>query len=247
MKRMFADLNLHLNQKDLGEPTRIIAKVKALGYDLVGVPFSNETSIADAQKFRASCSLFSLDLASRVNIRPRTSNELTHILRRVRREFELVCVICESKEVARQAAKDRRVDLLSFPSLDFRKRFFDRAEAELASNCLSAFEIDMKPIIVLDGASRIRFLANLRRETSIATEFHVPVILSSGASEPTLLRRPRELAALAALFGMNEDSALDAVSRNPINIVERNRDKLSFKFVAPGIRLVKEDKTNETR
>ena len=56
-----------------------------------------------------------LDLASRVDLRPRSQNELVGLLRRLRRRFEIICVLCESKEVARQAAKDRRVDLLNFP------------------------------------------------------------------------------------------------------------------------------------
>ena len=183
-----------------------------------------------------------IDLVSRVNLRPRTQNELTHQLRRLRRKFELICVICENKEVARQAAKDRRVDLLNFPALDFRKRFFDRAEAELSSKSLVALEIDMKPIIVLEGPARIRFLSNLRRETTVAREFGVPIIISSGVSDEMLLRKPRELAALASLFGLDEASALQAVSKNPVTIVKRNREKLSSRFVAPGIRLVKEGK-----
>ena len=55
-----------------------------------------------------------------------------------------------------------------------------------------------------------------------------------------LLRKPRELAAVGSLFGLNEVSALDAVSANPVAIVRRNREKLSRGFVAPGIRVVKE-------
>ena len=136
-------------------------------------------------------------------------------LRRLRRKFEVVCVYCENKEVARQAAKDRRVDLLNFPSLDFRRRFFDRAEAELASSSLAALEIDVKPLLVLEGPARIRLLSSLRREAAIAKEFHVPIVVSSGVSAEMLLRKPREMAALAFLFGLDEASALEAVSRNP--------------------------------
>jgi RNase P/RNase MRP subunit p30 len=80
----------------------------------------------------------------------------------------------------------------------------------------------------------------LRREAAIAKEFHVPIVVSSGVSEERLLRRPREMAALTFLFGLDEVSALKAVSQNPVAIVKRNREKLSSKFVAPGIRVIKE-------
>ena len=85
--------------------------------------------------------------------------------------------------MARQAAKDRRVDLLNFPSLDYHKRFFDRAEAELASGSLTALEVDVKPLLVLEGPSRVRLLMSLRREVAIAREFHVPIVVSSGMAE----------------------------------------------------------------
>jgi ribonuclease P/MRP protein subunit RPP1 len=124
--------------------------------------------------------------------------------------------------------------------LDYRGRFFDWAEAELASSSLAGLEVDVKPLLVLEGPARVRLLSCMRREVSIAREFHVPIVVSSGASKAMLLRKPRETAALASLFGLDEIAALDAVSTNASAIVMRNREKLSRGFVAPGIRVVKE-------
>jgi RNase P/RNase MRP subunit p30 len=177
-----------------------------------------------------------------VDLKPKTPKELVGYLRRVRRKFELVAVVCESKNIARQAAKDHRVDLLNFPSHDPRKRFFDIAEAELASNASAALEIDAKPILTLEGPARIRLLSSLRREAALAKDFRVPIVVSSGASNELLIRKPRELASLAQLFDLDIASAIDAVSRNPTAIVRRNRDKLSPNFVAPGIRIVRRGK-----
>jgi RNase P/RNase MRP subunit p30 len=74
----------------------------------------------------------------------------------------------------------------------------------------------------------------------VSGKFGVPVVVSSGVSAGLLLRKPREMAALGFLFGLGEVAGLEAVSRNPVGIVERNREKLSGGFVAPGIRVVKE-------
>jgi RNase P/RNase MRP subunit p30 len=242
MKRAFADLHLRLNMKDHTATLRIINKAATLGYSLIAVPLTPEKPASEIAKLRAICNEAKIDFASRIDLRPRTHNELMHQLRRLRRKFEVICVACENKMVARQAAKDRRVDLLNFPSLDFRKRYFDEAEAELASNSLTAFEIDVKPLLLLEGPTRTRLLSNIRREATIAGEFHVPIILSSGVSEERLLRKPLEMAALAFLFSLERISASDAVSQNPYAIVERNREKLGSKFVAPGVRVIKEGK-----
>jgi len=180
-----------------------------------------------------------IDLATRVDLAPMNRDELLASLRRLRRRFELVGVLCSNKGVARVAARDRRVDLLSFP-LDLRKRFFDDAEAELASGSNCALEIDLMPLIRLELDKRVRLLRRIREEVALAREESIPVVISSGATEPILMRKPRELAYLASeLFDLGLGEALDALSRRPVEMVERNRAKLGPDFIAPGIRLIR--------
>lgn len=239
MKRVFADLHLHPNTKDSEQVRHMTRKAYELGHRLIAISLPPNLPSEKIQQIQNICREAEVDFASRVDLKPRTSRELIRSLRRFRRKFEIIAVACESKPVARQAAKDRRVDLLSFPSLDFRRRFFDRAEAELASNALASLEIDIEPLLTLAGQARIRLLSSLRKETAIAQDFHVPIVISSGVSSEFLMRKPRGLAALASLFDLDEASALEAVSKNPVAIVKRNREKLDSRFVAPGIRVVR--------
>jgi RNase P/RNase MRP subunit p30 len=242
MKRIYADLHLRLNSKDPEHVSEIIRNASRLGYRLIALTFPSNLAEEEAQRLVDISKKAKIDLASRVDLKPRTPRELIYSLRKFRRNFEIVAVVCESKNVARQAAKDRRVDLLNFSSLDFRSRFFDKAEAELASKGLASLEIDLKPLLTLEGLARIRLLSNLRREVATAKDFHVPIVVSSGVSDRMLMRKPRELAALASLFDLDETLAMEAVSKNPVMIVKRNRDKLSSRFVAPGIRIVRRGK-----
>jgi ribonuclease P/MRP protein subunit RPP1 len=238
MKRVFADLHLRVNGKDLTQTKKLIQKAAELGYKLVATQLAAETKPEEIGQLKTVCADMGLDFSSRVDLRPRSQDELLSLLRKLRRKFEVICVLCENKEVARQAAKDRRVDLLNFPLLDYRCRFFDRAEAELASCGNAGFEVDAKPLLVLEGPGRVRFLSCLRREIAVAIEFHLPIVVSSGVSELILLRKPREIALLCSLFGLEGDAGLDAVSVNPAAMVERNRGKLGVGFVAPGIRVI---------
>jgi len=86
---------------------------------------------------------------------------------------------------------------------------------------------------------RIRLISSLRREVAIAKSFRVPVVISSGATNDYLLRRPHDYSALAMLFDMDSSLAFSALSEVPLSIVERNRLKLSPDFVAPGLRVVR--------
>ncbi len=242
VKRSFADLHLRINLKDQEVTQRLVTKAASLGYAQISLASTSRLSDEEYAKLKAMCRRACVDFVSRVDFHPRSEVELTRFLRRFRREFEVICISCDNKEVARQAAKDRRVDLLNFSSLDYHKRFFDRAEAELASGCLASLEVDIKPLLILEGPPRVRLLTSLRREVALAFEFHVPLVLSSGVGEERFIRSPRDMASLGYLIGLDEASALDAVSTNPSTIVSRNREKLGSDFVAPGIKVIREGK-----
>ena len=236
--RRYVDLHLRTPIKNLDQVERMVRKSSELGYRLVGILLPPHVTRDQINQLQHICNDAKIDLVTRVNFSPKTPRELLHDLRRFRRKFEIISVTCTSKGVARQAAKDRRVDLLHFPATDLRKRFFDHAEAELASKALSSLEIEMAPLLLLTGFSRIRLLSRLRREVAIAERFKVPVTISSGATKEYLIRGPHDYAALTTLFDMSMQSALRALSENPLAIVERNREKLSPDYVAPGIRVV---------
>ena len=236
--RRFIDLHLRAPIKDLDQVERMVRKSSELGYRLVGILLPPNIMRDQISQLQHICNDAKIDLVTRVNFSPKTSGELLHDLRRFRRKFEVISVTCTSKGVARQAAKDRRVDLLHFPATDLHERFFDDAEAELASKALSSLEIEMAPLLSLTGFSRTRLLSRLRRELEIAEKFKVPVIISSGATNEYLMRGPHDYAALTTLFDLSVSSALGALSENPLAIVERNREKLSPNHIAPGIRVV---------
>jgi len=236
--RKFVDLHLYLKE-GVDQSKEILSKAAELGYHFVGVAPPPNAKQEEIQYLWNLSKAEGLDLITRVDLTPKKPKELLLDLRRLRRRFEVICVHCTSKAIARQAAKDRRVDLLSFSPTDPRRRFFDSAEAELASKSLAALEIDMAPLLILTGFKRIYLLSHLKREVFIAKKFGVPIVLSSGASENYLMRNPRDYAALTYLFGMNQESALCSISDEPLRIIERNRKKLSANYVAPGVYIVR--------
>jgi RNase P/RNase MRP subunit p30 len=239
MKKAYADLHLLPNPRDLEQVSRIANRASRLGYTIIGVTFPQNFPREEIQKIKGMCQEIKVDIVSRVDLKPRNPKELIRDLRSLRRKFELIAVLCESKSVARQAAKDRRVDLLNFPSTDFRKRFFDKAEAELASSALASLEIDVRLLLTLEGLARVRLIHNLRREAMIAQKYDIPIVISSGVADERLMRKPREQASLAFLFDLDEATAIKAVSKNATAIVKRNREKLSPSFVAPGIKVIR--------
>ena len=236
--RKYVDLRLMACQ-NCEIRSELIRKARILGYKRIATPISENCTEKDRENLHQLCKDTGLEFISRIDLTPSNTNELINSLRRLRRKYEIIAVNCQSKKIARQAAKDRRVDLLHFPP-DPRKRFFDEAEAELASKSLSALEIEMTPIIALSGRARVNLISKVREELELAEKFQIPVVISSGAGHPLLLRGPREYIAIAeSLLDLEREKAQDAISTTPNTIIERNREKLSPNFVAPGIKIVR--------
>ena len=232
--RRFVDLNI----RDPGEPrilTEMLGLASKLGFK--GIALASERSAPQILVDEAKT--LGIDIASRIDLRPRNTNELSKDLRRFRRKFEIVAVHCENKAVSRQAAKDHRVDILTYNPLKTGRRRvgFDRQGASLASMSNCAYEVSISDLLE-SSSERARVLVNLKRDIRNATNEGVPVVVSSGAWAPLLMREPRGLASITSLLGLSEDQGLDAVSETPRRILARNREKLGPGFVSPGVKEV---------
>jgi len=235
----FCDLHLCASVMDLEHAKRMIAKSSELGYGQIAVPLSANVKEEVVKALQQMSQRSGLDFVTRLDLAPRNPGELLSGLRRFRRRFEVVSVLCGSKLVAGQAAKDRRVDLLSFSSVGAKRRYFGFAEAELASGSSAALEIEMAQILKVEGPARVGLLSSLRREVSISKSYGVPLVISSGATDTLFLRRPQDYASLASLFGLDFSLALKSLSETPVGLVEKNRSKQRPSYLLPGVRIVK--------
>ena len=96
-------IDLHLKPPEGIESLEAMLELASrLGFEGVGVVAGRTSSQTD----RRSASARSLDVVGRVDLMPKDSWELTTLLRRLRRRYEVIAVECHSKSVARQAAKD---------------------------------------------------------------------------------------------------------------------------------------------
>jgi len=237
--RRFTDLHLRFPKNGLNELEEMLTLSSDLGYSTVAVAF-NQNMKEEIKQTRTICLDLGIDLVTRINMEPNTTGELLRAVTGLRHRFEIIAVKCSTRGVARQAAKDRRVDLLNFPTEPAQREglYFDRHEAALASGSLSALEINASTIIGAKASHRARLLATMRREVMEARRFKVALVLSTGAENLHGVKTPRDLASFLTLIDIDWESALDTVSSEPLKIVERNRQKLRKDYLSPGVRIV---------
>lgn len=228
--------DLHLRLEDLSEGNLIEAArlLNEFGFKVVGLTFPVDADAVKVKRAKEIFKGFNVDLAPRVDLRPKSREELLRLVRKLRRKFEVVGVECSSSQVAAVAARDRRVDIIYFPLTNLKVRF----KHTIAHVSTSALEINLVELISLKPRSSI--IERIANEASIARKNGIPIVISTGAAELLSIRAPREMAACGLLFNLKFSEALDSVSKIPVAIIERNRDKLSPSYVAEGIRVVKD-------
>lgn len=174
-------------------------------------------------------------VVSRINLTPQNVQDLHESLKKVRRNYHIISVLCLSKKVAEQAARDSRVDILKYIRKSRNKVFFNKHHAALARESRAYYEIDANSIIKTDTDHLPNLLRLLKKEHQIAQKYDVSTLLSSGASSVHELREPRALAALMSFLDVQEEEALDMISSNPSTLIQRNLLKMDTDYLSPGV------------
>jgi len=215
--KKFTDLNTNLENPEL------IAYISQLGF----------SRIAYKKKIEKNKKI---DIVSSLNIKPKNIGSLLKEVKTNRRKYEFISVTCTSKKVARKAGRDHRIDGIKFP-IDSLVNF-DYHQANLMKKSGSALMIDIVYLLEMNSFKLENNIQSLHKQVRIAEKQDIPVILSSGAYEKYQLRTPRGIIALASLIQIDEDSATDMLTEIPNTIIDRNRSKLSDKYVSSGVWLV---------
>lgn len=231
MKR-YADLHLSPSLDDAANARSMADIFSDLDILLVGlvVPPDRLTSTPPAlNAFTAA----GLDVAKRLDLKPKSREELLRSLRRFRSKYEIIAVDCSIQSVSRVAVRDRRVDIVQFPK-DGSGGGFRR---NLASTCRAALEFNMSDLSCAPGFEAR--LHRLSREIQVAAETSTSVIGSTNASTPLELRGPRDVAALLHALGLPLEAALRGISEIPLEIVKKNRLRMKAPELEEGVKIVK--------
>lgn len=210
--RQFTDLHLRPQSQEAAKQMADLAR--ALGFKQVAFTTPGLKAGEDG----------GLKTVTRIDLDAAKKGDLVDALRRSRRRYDIVAVRCLSKEVARHAARDHRVDILLFPEDPSMRRlnWLDVHEAELAEGTGCAYEVNASEMLGAGPARLAKVISQIKRDLFNAVRHDIPVVLSSGASSPLTMREPRALAALAGLLDVDESYATEMITTNPSALIERS-------------------------
>lgn len=230
--RRFVDLCLNPPLNDPKVIEEISKFSKLIEFNLVGIVFDERSSENQISRIIEPFKTLGIDVVKRIDLAPKSRLELLQDLRKFRGKYEILSVNCLNTQVSVVASRDRRVDIVS---IGYRISMFNIRKM---INRIVNKPLEIKLSEILNPPNPRKFvLRRLHEEIFTAKKNKVPVIISSGAKNHLMLRSPRDMAAVGMLLGLESDDALDSVSKIPYSIVERNREKLSSKWIAEGVQI----------
>jgi ribonuclease P/MRP protein subunit RPP1 len=212
----FYDFNIH---PDSNSVTELAFEAKRYGY--CGIAVVN-SAMANEEKLPAD---FSIYRCIEISGKP---SKLREEIKKYKDSEAILTVTGGDEELNRAALETEGLDILMQPAQ------FNNVLAKAASDNSVAIGFNVGLLIRLRGEARVRELMIMRENLKHARKYELSMILTSNASSIHDIRSPREMAAVAGLFGMSKEEAVDAMSAAPLEILRRKKPD----YIQEGIELL---------
>ncbi len=230
MLHNYYDLCVHASSEGDSDCKQMMAMAHHLGYS--GICISNHSDTEDCE-----CELSgnSLSACTGIELRVSKPSKLHGLIGKCRTEKDLVVVHGGTESINRAAVENSNVDILNHP-FTAKDSGMNHVLAKAAAENKVALAFNVDILIKLKGGKRVFALSNFRNNLQLARKYGVPMLLTTNAMSVFDLRAPREVIALAGLFGMTLEEANIALSEVPAGIISRNRRLANS--VCDGVRVI---------
>ncbi len=233
MVEAYYDLCIRFIPDDEASIERFTSLAKHFGFVGAGI-----TEVAN--KRSTPCKYFNIsgfDLVHGIEICEDNPSKLHSVASRYARKADIVIAQGGADKLNRSAIETADIDILSLP-LGIKEGGFDHVIAKAAADRGIALEFDVGPLIRYRGGKRVHAISELEQRLMLARKFEVNMVLTSAARSIYDMRGPRELAALASLFGMTKEEAINSMTATPTTILKRKRR--SNNYIMDGVELIEE-------
>ncbi len=174
----------------------------------------------------------------RINLRIDNLDLFKRKMKQVKDFPDIISIESLNKEVQLKAAKDSRVDIVSFSNPEIIKTL-TRGVISLTRQNNSFLEFSLAPIMITNKASQSKNFRNLYKFVQSALKFKVNCIISGNFNDIYDFRHPRALISIChSLLGISLDRAKKIFRTNPILLLERVQ-KRQNNNLEPEVKLIK--------
>ena len=178
-----------------------------------------------------------LNLFYRTTIRPKNIKDLKNRLKQNRNFSGITSVESNDRKVQIQAAKDSRVDLISFSDENIIKSITPGV-ISLTKQNKSFIEFSLAPIMTKNKTFQSKFLRSIYRALQLAIQLNANYIISGNFKDFFKLRHPRALISVShTLLDTPLLNAKNAFSENVMTLINRAKMRQDKNFIESGVKL----------
>ncbi len=215
----FYDFNVHLIPESQNSLITFASEAKRYGYS--GIAVIN-TKLDKVENMPLGFSIYrAVEISCKYS-------KLRDEIKKHRGGAEILIARGGDEEFNRTAVETVGLDILLQPAK------FNHVLAKAAYDNSICIGFNLGSLIRLRGEARIRELRTMRMNLKYARKYGLAILLTCTPSSRYDIRSPREMAALAGLFGMMEGEAVMAMSTVPIDILRRK----SPNYIQEGIEII---------
>lgn len=216
-----------------GDSTVARLAATAADYEFDGVVVRNHsdaTADYDPERVRAA---YDVDVVEAIELRADDPEVAAGHLGNYRPKVTILALHGGTTKLNRFAVEQERMDVLAHPMRG--QGDFNHVLAKAAVENDVRVEFDFSRVLRADGGPRVQALQDLRKLRELVEKYDVPYVVSADPTSHLQLRAPRELAAVGEVVGFT-DEGIRAGLREWAELAERNRERASDDFIAPGVK-----------
>ncbi|MFX1390404.1 MAG: RNase P subunit p30 family protein [Promethearchaeota archaeon] len=226
------------NYKVLNHKLEICKKLRIK--NLILEPKNKFYKIPNEIKYKIEGQNPEFNLFYRINLKVNNPEDFKKLIKKFNKFHDILSIESLSKEVQLQAARDSRVDIISFSNQDIIKTLTPGV-VSLSKQNNSFIEFSLAPIMVNNKAIQSKNFRNLYKFVQLAFKFNSNCIISGNFDEIYDLRHPRALISIChSLLGISLVDAKKIFTINPLSLLERVKKRSNTNF-DPDVKLIKGD------
>jgi len=236
----YFESRLKINLNDFAEIERKLKFCQELRItNLILEPKNDVVKLNSELKQRIS-EISTLNLYYRINLEPNSLNDLKKRIQHYNNFSDIISVESMDKNIQIQAAKDSRVDIISFSDQNVIKTI-SPGIISLTKQNRSFIEFSLAPIMARNQAVQSKYLRRLYRAVQLAVQLKANYIISGNFDDIFYLRHPRALISIChTLLGIPLLSAKKAFSENVLTLINRVQARQNKKIIESGVKLLNE-------
>ena len=179
-----------------------------------------------------------INVKYRTNINPKNLESLIKKLKGIGQSSNVIVVESADKKIQIQAAKDSRVDVISFSEQAVLKTIFPGV-ISLTKQNQSFIEFSLASIIIKNKSLQSKNLRNLYRGVQLANKLNANYIISGNFDDLYSIRHPRALISVChTLLGISMLRAKNSFSKNVVSLLNRVQMRQDKNFIETDVKLI---------